>query len=363
MSSPATADAIVAAVRRLSCAGQDAEQLHRSVVAQIRRLIPIDGFCAHDLDPASGLPMRMYFDVPDNRPARELVPRLIFGDDTADLRSLARSGRFVHRLSETTGGQLERSFHFREVLAPMGFGDDLQGVYVCRGQPWGGISLLRERGRRDFSAEDVALLGRLAPDIAAGLQAALLRTAAADPQTTVEGPGVLVLDEAGRVTRFTPAAEHWLNQLDTLPPDWHVQPALPTAVWMTIATLHRVLRPRSERDRSLGPSMQARTRAGFWLDIQAALALPVDGHDGETIVVIGPAAPQTVQWLRTSAYQLSPREAEIVELVARGCSTRQIAARLFISEYTVQDHLKHIFEKVGVHSRRALVERLYLTSF
>lgn len=165
------------------------------------------------------------------------------------------------------------------------------------------------------------------------------------------------------MTHFTPAAEHWLRQLGPLAPDWHQQPALPTAVWMAIAALRRTMRPESERDRLLTPSMHARTSSGTWLHIQASLALPANGRDGDTIVVIGPAAPQTVQWLRTSGYLLSPRETEIVELVARGCSTRQIAARLFISENTIQDHLKHIFEKVGVHSRRALVERLYLTCF
>ena len=181
MVSQAAEDAIVTAVRRFSYADLTAEQLHRSVIDQIQRLIPVDGFCAHDLDPASGLPMRMYFDVPDNRPVRDLVPILIFGDNTRDMRSLSRSGQLARRLSETTGGQLERSFRYREVLAPMGFGYDMQCVYAWRGQPWGGISMMRDRGRRDFSAEEAALLGRLAPHIAAGLRAALLRTVAMDP--------------------------------------------------------------------------------------------------------------------------------------------------------------------------------------
>lgn len=68
-------------------------------------------------------------------------------------------------------------------------------------------------------------------------------------------------------------------------------------------------------------------------------------------------------WLRTSAYGLSPREQQVVELVVRGASTREIAATLVISEYTVQDHLSHVFDKVDVRSRRALVKRLYLDSF
>ena len=58
----------------------------------------------------------------------------------------------------------------------------------------------------------------------------------------------------------------------------------------------------------------------------------------------------------------------MVDLVVRGAPTKQISASLFISEYTVQEHLKHIFDKVGVRSRRELIKRhffdnLYPTHF
>jgi DNA-binding CsgD family transcriptional regulator len=49
-----------------------------------------------------------------------------------------------------------------------------------------------------------------------------------------------------------------------------------------------------------------------------------------------------------------------VDLVARAASAREILQTLFISEYTVQEHLSNVFEKVGVRSRRELVKRLYL---
>jgi DNA-binding NarL/FixJ family response regulator len=53
--------------------------------------------------------------------------------------------------------------------------------------------------------------------------------------------------------------------------------------------------------------------------------------------------------------ELSPRELEILELVARGTTNKEAAARLFISEATVKTHLLHIYAKLGVNDRAAAV--------
>jgi ATP/maltotriose-dependent transcriptional regulator MalT len=55
---------------------------------------------------------------------------------------------------------------------------------------------------------------------------------------------------------------------------------------------------------------------------------------------------------------LSPREREVCDLVCHGVSTPEIARTLFISQATVKAHLHNVYEKVGVHSRGALISLL-----
>jgi DNA-binding CsgD family transcriptional regulator len=56
---------------------------------------------------------------------------------------------------------------------------------------------------------------------------------------------------------------------------------------------------------------------------------------------------------------LSERERAVVSLVVQGASTKEISRVLYISEYTVHDHLSNVFDKVEVRGRRALLKRLF----
>jgi DNA-binding NarL/FixJ family response regulator len=55
--------------------------------------------------------------------------------------------------------------------------------------------------------------------------------------------------------------------------------------------------------------------------------------------------------------KLTPREREILALVAQGLSNPEIASRLFIGESTVKTHLLHVFEKLEVSDRTRAVIR------
>jgi DNA-binding NarL/FixJ family response regulator len=77
---------------------------------------------------------------------------------------------------------------------------------------------------------------------------------------------------------------------------------------------------------------------------EAAAGRSVLSPEVQQLLVRRMSAPRTA---------LSPREAEILEVLATGATNREAAKRLFISESTVKTHLVHLYEKLGVDSRTA----------
>jgi DNA-binding CsgD family transcriptional regulator len=213
-------------------------------------------------------------------------------------------------------------------------------------------------------------LRRVAPHLGAGLRSAVLLSQASLMREGDGVPGVLVLDHRGWVSHYTAAAEHWLHELEEVPDSgwwegrgpsaWQEGKDLPAAVWTMMGTLRRALKPQMDRDLNSVQHLCIRARSGRWLTLHGSLTESGPDRRGEMVIIIEPSGPREVTWLRATAYGLSLRERTVVDLVIRGASTRQISRALYISEYTVQDHLSNIFDKIGVRDRRALVKRLYL---
>lgn len=97
---------------------------------------------------------------------------------------------------------------------------------------------------------------------------------------------------------------------------------------------------------------------GQWrLEIVALSGL---GGTGYSLVVLTPAQLPGADdiRLRLGDYRLSRREAQVLALVLRGLKAGEIATRLGITEYTVKDHMKHAYAKLGITSRGQLLSRL-----
>lgn len=347
-------------VKRLCYAGLDATTLRLEAAKRLRRVVPFERHCLFTTDPLSGLPTDVVAEGLQEGEMRFFLENIMFEDEVNTIDWMVRSRRPVALLSEGTCGKLERALRYRELLRPRGFDYEMRSAFTVGRAPWGGAELTRERGRPDFDDREVALVKRLAPHLGAGLKAAALHAQALSEEDSDSASGVLTLDRQGRILQHTRTAERLLREVGDLGPGWLEGKSLPAAVYAVVGLLRRTLKPETEADTANIPRVCVQTRAGHWLTLQAELTEPNSTHSSEVVVVIEPAGPREVGWLHTATYGLSAREREIVHLVVRGVSNRQIAATLYISEYTVQDHLSNIFDKVGVRGRQALVKRLYL---
>jgi DNA-binding CsgD family transcriptional regulator len=344
-------------VKRLSYAGLDAPELRLQAALALRKAVPSLGFCLFEMDPASGIPVRLTEDPSDPVRARIMLQRVLFDGAYQEQQWMVQNHVIVRRLSDIPLERLEDDARYREIYRDMGWLHDLRSVFRAAGETWGGITLWRAAGDPDFTDEEVALVGRLAPHLGAGLRAAALRETAVVMETSGSGPGVLVIDDRGNLLQRNPAASRWLELLSEARAG---DDQLPDAVWAVVGALRSALKTSSEASLTSSPLLRVRGNDGTWLTLQASAAESSVGRVNETVVVIEPAKPREVAWLRTAAYSLTPREQDVVDLVARGVATAEIARTLYISPYTVQDHLSNIFEKTGVRSRRELLKKLFL---
>ena len=340
---------------RLCHAGLDSRTLRIEIIKRLRIVIPVDLSFFTTADPATLLFTGAVLDDLLMRTTSEFIDNEFLQSDVNKFAWMARNNTPVMSLVQATHGELESSQRYREILAPHALGDELRAVLSSGTVCWGFMCLHRAHSSPNFTLTEAAYLARLTPHFAEGLRAALLfesTTAARLP----DEPGLLLLAEDLSVVAITPAAERWLAEIAEA--DSPGKQAVPNAVSAVVGRL-QALEQEQDVQLDLVPRLRLRTASGHWLVLHAS-RLSVHGH---IAVIFEVARPAEIAPLIMQAYDLSKREGETMQLVARGLSTVEISEAFHISPNTVQDHLKAIFEKTGVRSRRELVGQLFAQQY
>jgi DNA-binding CsgD family transcriptional regulator len=197
--------------------------------------------------------------------------------------------------------------------------------------------------------------------VAEGLRrAAILGEVATAEQ---RGTGLVVLRPDNSVETATAGGVRWLADLG----GGDTSGELPVAVLAVAARARRIAgQDRSDPDRRVTRSdtlarARVRTAHGSWVTVLGSVL--GEGPDYSVAVLMQQARPPEMAPLIADACGLTDRERRVTELVAQGLATSAIGQRLHLSAYTVQDHLKSIFDKTGAGSRGELVARLFFNHY
>lgn len=335
--------------------GADARTLRLELIEVLRAATPFDDYAWLLTDPETAVGCAPLADV---RCLPEL-PTLI------RLRYQTEVNRWTHldtapaaSLSAATAGNLERSLVWRELLDRHGVGDVASVVFRDQFGCWGFLELWRSNTEPAFRADEIEFLSQLAPYVTTGLRRSqaltFIEPPTLEPPTTrpaSAGPAVLMLSSTLDVLAQTPETEQYLRTLVPPPED---SPPVPSGAYNVAAQLLAVEAGVDTHQ----PSARVHMSDGVWLTMRAARmgrAAPLRARDIAVTIEETSAAARVDVFSR--AVGLSPRESELFSYVVAGADTKEIAGRMYLSEHTVQDHLKSIFAKTSTRSRRELVSR------
>jgi DNA-binding CsgD family transcriptional regulator len=338
-------------IEKICASGADAQMLRIRLLDEIRHAIGFDAHAWLMTDPRTAVGSAPLADVPCLHELPRAI-RLKYLTTVNRWSALAKAGRSVGLLRRETDDDPSRSLMWRDLQHEYAVVDVASMVFADRFGCWGFLDLWRLEPASAFDDADAARLSSVAASITAGLRASQSLTFAFPPSGARSGlgPMVLLLDNELRVRSQTDATQEWLEVL--LPAAAGGQP-VPAAAYNVAAQLISLEHGVDDNP----PSARVHLVRGLWVTLGAARL----DADSIAVTIEETTAADRLE-LFCACFGLSAREAELIGHLATGGNTRELAARMYVSEHTVQDHLKSIFAKTSAHNRRGLLSRALGTS-
>jgi DNA-binding CsgD family transcriptional regulator len=339
---------IVDRIERICRRDLDDRAMRVSLLKELRPAVPFDAYAWLLTDPETCVGSAPLAETPTLADLPTLI-RLKYLTATNRWTSLATNTAAT--LAAATNGDRSKSRMWRELLAGYGIDDVVSIVFRDQYGCWGFLDLWRHDGT--FSTEECAVMQTFAKIVTPTLRQGLASTFS-HPMSTLSqdsGPAVLLLSDDLDLLTQTPQTDAFLRAL--LPTDAGSSP-VPAAAYNVAAQLLACEHHVDQHP----PWTRVHLRDGVWVTLRAARIDRKSELDPTSIAVsIELTRPNERSALYARVAGFTERESELLHHLVGGSDTRALADRLFMSEHTVQDHLKSMFAKTGVNARRMLIAR------
>ncbi|QDQ00525.1 helix-turn-helix transcriptional regulator [Lysinibacillus fusiformis] len=264
---------------------------------------------------------------------------------------LVTSGQLIGRLSDADNNHLSQSLRFIEVLQPNGFSDEIRAALMFQGQCYGFLTLFKKANNVMplFQDAELAQVKILLPVMGEALKE-YHHFIIEERIPSEEGEkGILIFDKGLTVISINAKASYLLSLLRNN--EGLSQYQIPKPIQAICAKL-------------LADKLNAHTsllvpiKDTGYIAIRASFVM-TSSNEQQLAIFLSEASSKEMLAFLITAYNLTLREKEVVFEIIKGIPTKEIAQNLAISNYTVQDHLKMIFQKVDVSNRNELVWKIF----
>lgn len=291
---------------------QNSAQYRQKMIEELRDFISFDAYCCTMTDTQTLFSIGAVTEQSIEDIHQQIMSLEYDSQDINSYVYLVESGKYIGKLSEVSS----QSKRYREVLEPRGFSDEIRAALMFQGQCYGFLTL--------FIIEERLFIEE-------------------------EQSGIIILNKEHRIISTNTKAAQLLTLLRNNESllDWQI----PKPIQAFCAKL------QANKLNSQSSLLVPINNTGY-VTVKASVLMTADSQQ-QIAILLNEASPKEMLAYLLTAYHLTPREKEVVVEVMKGIPTKIIAQNLGISSYTVQDHLKLIFQKVDVADRNELVWKLF----
>jgi DNA-binding CsgD family transcriptional regulator len=347
----------LSAVRAIATRPLAPDRLGRELLVPLEQAIGWDGYRLFGVDSRTLLINRLLSASDNDRLARrEWLEEVYLDERTLPylrlpeiLRARLKAAAYQPRQEQSWGypaSMLEGvdprhhwTYYF-ESQSPVG--GTLHGAFESGGRQLAVLQAYRRDPDRPFRPKDVALMQAASPVIGQALGSAFAREQALAAASENPASGIMFIAKDRSISFATPAGLAWLDRLRSAEPG--EESTLPTAVWSAA--------------KGLSEQNAAALRVAAMSDIGPVTLEASEGGDGSTAIVIMSERPQPALE-PPEHWGLTPQQNQIAMQIIGGASNREIAERLFLSEHTVEWHLRQIYRALDLASRTQLQARFF----